>query len=328
MNSTPPIAFFRISFVLGAVWPIYWPTRSSRVTEITCPRRTKPRPCRIFAMRNATVVLPVPGLPVNDMCSVGGDEASPARCRIRSISKSDAIWRTRFFTGFNPISSCSSCCSVPVIPAASASLRRSKLVSPGSVVIAWGTSSIGTSKKRASPRGSGEAVETEQGVLRAEENELGWRVCGLPAHGGVADRATAHLLPHQLELGFLRRAVDDERDPHRFPPMAGVEAAEADVSGAIHSAGFGELHHHAGGVLEIEHRQAPHLPIGVAGMRIVGELDVHGPTIGQAILHLLGDLVVGQIGQEREAALGQLHVKSPQTVSSAVGTKSGVSVDS
>ena len=33
MNSTPPIAFFSTSLVFGAVWPIYWPTRSSRVTD-------------------------------------------------------------------------------------------------------------------------------------------------------------------------------------------------------------------------------------------------------------------------------------------------------
>jgi hypothetical protein len=58
------------------------------------------------------------------------------------------------------------------------------------------------------------AKETEQGVLRAEENDLSRRVCGRPAHGGVADRTSAHLLPHQIELGFLRRAIDEERDPH------------------------------------------------------------------------------------------------------------------
>ena len=39
MNSTPPIAFFRISLVFGAVWPMYWPTRSSRVTETRWPLR-------------------------------------------------------------------------------------------------------------------------------------------------------------------------------------------------------------------------------------------------------------------------------------------------
>jgi hypothetical protein len=32
MKSTPPIAFFSTSRVFGAVWPMYCPTRSSRVT--------------------------------------------------------------------------------------------------------------------------------------------------------------------------------------------------------------------------------------------------------------------------------------------------------
>src|SRR3712207_669836 len=30
MKSTPPMAFLTISLVLGTVWPMYWPTRSSR----------------------------------------------------------------------------------------------------------------------------------------------------------------------------------------------------------------------------------------------------------------------------------------------------------
>ena len=37
MNRTPPIARARTSFVFGAVWPMYWPTSSSRVTETTWP---------------------------------------------------------------------------------------------------------------------------------------------------------------------------------------------------------------------------------------------------------------------------------------------------
>ena len=35
MNSTPPLARLSTSRVFGAVWPTYWPTRSSRVTETT-----------------------------------------------------------------------------------------------------------------------------------------------------------------------------------------------------------------------------------------------------------------------------------------------------
>ena len=59
-------------------------------------------------MRNATVVLPVPGLPVNDMCSVGVSVVRFICLRMRSISSSDAISRIRVLTGFNPINSRSS----------------------------------------------------------------------------------------------------------------------------------------------------------------------------------------------------------------------------
>jgi hypothetical protein len=44
MNSTPPIARFSTSLVLGAVWPMYWPTRSSRVTATRCPCGTVAEP--------------------------------------------------------------------------------------------------------------------------------------------------------------------------------------------------------------------------------------------------------------------------------------------
>ena len=108
MNSTPPIAFFSISLVFGAVWPIYCPTSSSRVTETTWPRRTKPSLWRMLAIRSATVVLPVPGLPVNDICNVGTSEVRFMRLRMRSISSSEAISRMRVLTGFSPISSRSS----------------------------------------------------------------------------------------------------------------------------------------------------------------------------------------------------------------------------
>ena len=44
MNSTPPIARFSISLVLGAVWPMYWPTRSSRVTDDQMPFADEAQP--------------------------------------------------------------------------------------------------------------------------------------------------------------------------------------------------------------------------------------------------------------------------------------------
>ena len=47
-------------------------------------------------------------------------------------------------------------------------------------------------------------------------------------------------------------------------------------------------------------------------MRIVGELEVHRPAVVEAILDLGQDLIVGEIGQEREAALGDAHGNSPE----------------
>ena len=59
-------------------------------------------------MRIATVVLPVPGLPVKDMCSEGDPATRPSCLRARSMSSSAAMSRTRAFTGLSPISSRSS----------------------------------------------------------------------------------------------------------------------------------------------------------------------------------------------------------------------------
>ena len=50
-------------------------------------------------MRSATVVLPVPGLPVKLMCSEGREDSSPASRRSRSITSSAAISRIRVLTG-------------------------------------------------------------------------------------------------------------------------------------------------------------------------------------------------------------------------------------
>jgi hypothetical protein len=66
-------------------------------------------------------------------------------------------------------------------------------------------------------------------------------------------------------------------------------------------------------------------------MRIVGVLDADGPFARQAILHLSGNLLVGQVGQKGKAALGDTHVcvllDRAYMETDAVGTKSDVSVD-
>jgi hypothetical protein len=54
-------------------------------------------------------------------------------------------------------------------------------------------------------------------------------------------------------------------------------------------------------------------------MRIIREFDVHRPAIAQTILHLSGNLLVGEIGQKRKAALGHAHDPVPYIETLAVG---------
>ena len=77
-------------------------------------------------MRRATVVLPVPGLPVKLMWSDGAPADRPAWPRSFSMSSREAISRIRVFTGASPTSSASrvaKSCSKPdsVMAASSAS---------------------------------------------------------------------------------------------------------------------------------------------------------------------------------------------------------------
>ena len=102
------MARWSTSLVLGAVWPMYWPTRSSRVTETRCPLRTKPSRCRICAIRLATVVLPVPGLPLKHICRLGAWLVRPRFTRSLSMTSSAAISRIRALTGTRPTKSRSS----------------------------------------------------------------------------------------------------------------------------------------------------------------------------------------------------------------------------
>ena len=76
-------------------------------------------------MRIATVVLPVPGLPVKLMCRVGGSVARPSLWRARSTTSSAAVSRMRRFTGARPISSRSSASSTSATPEAWKSAFRS-----------------------------------------------------------------------------------------------------------------------------------------------------------------------------------------------------------
>ncbi len=80
-------------------------------------------------MRMATVVLPVPGLPVKLMCRVGACEERPNFERTRSTRRSAAISRMRCLTGARPMSSSSSCSRTGPTPDCANSSAR--LIRPG-----------------------------------------------------------------------------------------------------------------------------------------------------------------------------------------------------
>src|SRR3712207_4775344 len=79
------------------------------------------------AIRIATVVLPVPGLPVNDMWSVGAWLVSPRSRRSLSTRRRAAISRMRAFTGLRPTSSRSSWPRISATPD-SAKVRARSMV--------------------------------------------------------------------------------------------------------------------------------------------------------------------------------------------------------
>src|SRR6185437_15068834 len=124
---------------------------------------------------------------------------------------------------------------------------------------------------------------------------------------GVVHGAARSLLAHQIEARFDRGTIDDERQPQRLPTAGGIERVELDVVVGEGLAAGAHLRHDPGGIADVEHRSAEHLPVRVARMRIVRVLDGHRPSLVEAVLDLTRDLLVREVGQEREGALGDSH---------------------
>src|SRR5580698_1451503 len=120
------------------------------------------------------------------------------------------------------------------------------------------------------------------------------------AADGVAHVATVGLLAFEHEAGLLLRAVDDEAHGDALDAARGVERHQADVVMREGLAAVVQFHEYAGRVLEVEHRHPEHLPVGVARMRVIGVLDAPGVALLKAVLDLLGDLRVTELGQEAE----------------------------
>src|SRR5262249_45360259 len=143
--------------------------------------------------------------------------------------------------------------------------------------------------------------------------------------------AAGRLLTLEPEAGLVGWPVDDEGELDRFPARRSVEGDDADIAVAIDPAAIRELQHQRRRVRAVEHRVTPHLPIGVARMAVVGEVQADRPAIVDAVLDLSPDLVVAEVGEEGKGALGYVHWGSPRigshSAAVATGTKSGESVE-
>src|SRR5919106_2724236 len=272
MKSTPPIARLMVSFILGAVCPTYCPTRSSQVATTRWPLRTYPSWWRMRAIRSATVVFPVPGRPVKLMCSVGRSVASPRSSRSRATSSSEAISLMRVLTGARPTSSFASSSNTWSMLDARNAASRSTSSAATLVSVAFSFRPIG-----------------------------GVRVQRVPDHPVSA------LFAVEPEPGLVRRPVDDEAQRRGLPPVPAVVPVHLDVVVRERLAAGVDLEHDGGRVLEIEHRQPPHLPVRVARMRIVRVLHGHRPAVVETVLDLRLDLLVGERWQVGKRPLGHVH---------------------
>src|SRR5687768_14276813 len=307
MKSTPPYAFFRASLVFGAVCPTYWPTRSSRVTETRCPRSTYPSRCRISAMRRATVVFPVPGLPVKHMCSDGRSDASPCSRRRRSTTSSAAISRMRVFTGARPTrspSSSSSTESSPVRWTMACGLAPTSTNSATAGAIPGSFAAGGREAVRCSPgaRGATLKVCPVTGSVSRAPVALpgrGVRRVGVQA---IVNGAVAPVRPLESEARLLGGTADDEAERSRLPAVARVVGDHLDVVvGELLAAGRHLAHRNLSLVgRQVEQRQVPHLPVGVPRMRVVRVLDRDRPAVAERVSDLRLDLLVGEVRKEGE----------------------------
>src|SRR6202165_4843974 len=346
MNSTPPMARLMTSCVLGAVCPTYWPTRSSRVTLTRWPFRMNPSLYRISPIRMAIVVLPAPGLPVKHMCNVGGSDSSPMVRRRRSTTNRAAISRIRAFTSRSATSSRSS-------RLRTSSMRASRIKSRGSTRV-LSEMSGNAPRSGGGPSRSGRPGPSG-GIATGEPAAAVMKPTGLPVRGmrltlitlagrlvrgigmkRVANDAIFRLLPFQPKARLVSGPVDDELQAGRLLRELGVVQGHPDIEVGERFATPLHLIESRRCILDVEHRHAPHLPVDVPRMRVVGELHRRSPAMVDPVLDLDLDLLVGQVRKVRERTLRDPkarphHFVAPRYVQITavdISTTSGTSVDS
>src|SRR6266436_419226 len=231
-------------------------------------------------MRSATVVLPVPGLPVKLMCRLGACAERPRFMRSLSITRSAAMSRMRALIGVRPTRSrSSSSITAPAWLCASTSLTVRASVGWDAWLAAAPAGGSGTATALPGIEYRGEPMSGLSGPTALAFGP----VAGVAVHR-VADRAAPRLLTYEPETRLADRAVDDEAHGDALHAARGVEGNQADVVLREGLAAVLQLHQHPGSILQIEHRHAEHFPVGIARVRIVGVLDAPGVAAPKAVV--------------------------------------------
>ena len=242
-------------------------------------------------MRSATVVLPVPGLPVKLMCSDGRVQARPSSRRRRSTTSSAAISRMRVLTGSSATRSASICASTRL--------------------------DVAGGRRVGHDHGHARRPPLPVAVPRRPVAMPGGRI-GRVGVDRVADLAVGLLLALDREARLDRRAPDHEGERRGLAPERAVVADDLHVPVRPRLARSADLAHDDVDVVldEVELRRRPHLPQRVARVRVVGVLDHDRPALAQGVAQLGLDLRVGQVGQVGERSLGDPHGVPPMGPSS------------
>src|SRR4030088_2160551 len=191
---------------------------SSKITASRRPSRKKPRRNRISAMRSATVVLPVPGLPVKLMCRRGACACSPRFMRSLWITSNAAMSRMRALIGVRPTRSrSSSSITAPAWLCASTSFTVCASVDCGAWAGAAPVGGSGTGKAAPGIEYSGEPMSGHLARRRLAEQFVAHRidhrlVVRAAEYGAAGDEGVGTGRSDALDVLDLDAAVDLEPD--------------------------------------------------------------------------------------------------------------------
>ena len=115
----------------------------------------------------------------------------------------------------------------------------------------------------------------------------------------------------QTKTGLMLGSLDDKAHHHRLHAAGVIEGVDLDVDLGIRLAAGIDFKKDGGAVLDLKHRVAPHVPIAVARMRVVGPLHRQSPALAEGVIYLGPNFGVGHIRQKGKLSFCDAHLTEP-----------------